>query len=421
MSHELLTASITRLKSLTFCAVAPTHAPERWRRTLSTTLGTTLVAVVVAGMLWAVPQPVARASNDDASTPILIAPGLAELSPELEASARKMQNRMRTVKHIVGASPDCGDVDLALVFAEEYNNPMFSIELGVQEAQVMGQHVVIDVIKVEDGRLHLEQALLDSEMAAYHEDFAHVLSTDSSIQLIDFIATGLSGDSFSSRTLRWTVPQWERPACLSLTSPDAPGCGVSIPFDVILPRDYYDSFPTFDGLMPPSWSFKHFLQIVRDPHGLDEVIDQRAHEFPVPCVLCPDGTGGFCWDEFLKGTSAASVARARYDVCVGKALESLALALLWKGTAASVVASLCFGVAIQQVGGVWKINFPKGVRIPKTWPVLVACLASLGLIGALIWNDIEMFQARLVLCLAAFQAEMHKLFDEACAVGEGAP
>ena len=143
--------------------------------------------------------------------------------------------------------------------------------------------------------------------------------------------------------------------------------------------------------------------------------------FPFHVFFVPTEQGGFCWDEFLKGTSAASVARARYDVCVGKALESLALALLWKGTAASVVASLCFGVAIQQVGGVWKINFPKGVRIPKTWPVLVACLASLGLIGALIWNDFQMFQARNVICLAAFQAEMHKLFDEACAVGEGAP
>lgn len=417
---QRLTESLARLKSQSDHTVVHILAAKRLRMTLSPVLSTSLGVAVVAGMLWAVPHPVAFASNEDANEPTLTTATLGELPPELEAAARRMQNRMRTVKHIVGASPDCGDVDLALVFAEEYNNPMFSIELGVQEAQVMGQHVVIDVIKVEDGRLHLEQALLDSEMAAYHEDFAHVLSTDSSIQLIDFIATGLSGDSFSSRTLRWTVPQWERPACLSLTSPDAPGCGLSIPFDVILPRDYYDSFPTYDPLMPPSWSFKHFLQIVRNPDGLDEVIDERAHEFPVPCVLCPEGTTGFCWDEFLKGTSAAGVAQARYRLCVGEAIESLALAVGWKITALSVVGSLCFGVEISQVGGVWKVKFKK-MSIPKSWPILAACLASLGLFGALIWNDIEMFQARLVLCLAAFQAEMHKLFDEACAVGEGAP
>ena len=418
---QRLTESLARLKSQSDHTVVHILAAKRLRMTLSPVLSTSLGVAVVAGMLWAVPHPVALASNEDANESTLTTATLGELPPELEAAARRMQHRMRTVKHIVGASSDWGDLDLALVFAEEYTNPTFSIEPGVQQAQVMGKDVVVDVLKVEDGRLHLERALSDPSMAPYHGDFEQVLSTHSSIHVIDFIATGQSGGRFSSRTVRWTGPQWERPDCLALTSPDAPMCGVSIPFDVILPRDYYESFPTVHPLVPPSWSFKEFVLVVRDPNRLDEVIEERAHEFPVPCVLCPNGTGGFCWDEFLKGNSEAGLAKANYDLCMEQAWGDFQSDILWELAALLVVLKLCLNIDISLSPPSPEIKFPKRVNFPKTWPSIIACALGTGIPLYFLYRDWKELLAAEAVCLWTFRVKMEELFDEVCAAGGGTP
>ena len=418
---QRLTESLARLKSQSDHTVAHILAAKRLRMTLSPVLSTSLGVAVVAGMLWAVPHPVARASSDDANEPTLTTAPLGELPPELEAAARRMQHRMRTVKHIVGASSDWGDLDLALVFAEEYTNPTFSIEPGVQQAQVMGKDVIVDVLKVEDGRLHLEQALNDPSMAPYHDDFEQVLSTHSSIHVIDFIATGQSGGQFSSRTVRWTGPQWERPDCLALTSPDAPMCGVSIPFDVILPRDYYDIFPTAHPLVPPSWSFKDFVLVVRDPNRLDEVIEERAHQFPELCVLCPNGTVGFCWSEFLKGNSEAGLAKAAYDLCMERACDDFQSDIVWEGVALMVVLKLCLNIEIDLTLPNPKVKFPKHVKYPKTWPSIIACALGLGIPAYFLYRDYKEWLAAEAVCLWTFRVKMEELFDEVCAAGGGTP
>ena len=198
-------------------------------------------------------------------------------------------------------------------------------------------------------------------------------------------------------------------------------CGVSIPFDVILPRDYYDIFPTAHPLVPPSWSFKDFVLVVRDPNRLDEVIEERAHQFPELCVLCPNGTVGFCWSEFLKDNSEATVALAQYRICIDDAESVFWIHASWKITALLIAVKLCFNIEITPTLPNPKVKFPKRFDYPKTWPSVIACLLGVGGPAYLIYRDVEAYFARRALCLVAFNAKMKELFDEACAAGGGTP
>ncbi len=198
-------------------------------------------------------------------------------------------------------------------------------------------------------------------------------------------------------------------------------CGVSIPFDVILPRDYYDIFPTAHPLVPPSWSFKDFVLVVRDPNRLDEVIEERAHQFPELCVLCPNGTVGFCWSEFLKGNSEAGLAKAAYDLCMERACDDFQSDIVWEGVALMVVLKLCLNIEIDLTLPNPKVKFPKHVKYPKTWPSIIACALGLGIPAYFLYRDYKEWLAAEAVCLWTFRVKMEELFDEVCAAGGGTP
>jgi len=396
------------------------HAPRHQTlRTTRAALAGLLGILGCAAFLEASPSPSPAPRDDFADDAALGDELSSRLGPAFQRHMDKFDMRMRLAREHFGASSDHSTVDLEVVFDEEEFEPGFTVAEGDFVGSVFGVPAFLKVLEVHDARPLLDAALSLPDFRGGREALSLALATDSQIRLVDLVAISQdTGAMFSSRVLHWTPPQAERRECLGL--PDSQGqlCGLSVPFDLIAPEDMQHAYPEFNPIIPASWSFPEFVRTVRNPDRMNSDIAYYAQLSPVRCMSCPTVPRGICIDEFMAPGTAAHLALAEYNYCVAAAWDDFLDAdMMFKLGAAGVVAYACFGVEIYIVPGsnVWKVKFPKGLRVPKTWQGWVLCGGASGIIGLMIWSDYQRYLAAVALCNARFAAAIREEFERICA------
>jgi hypothetical protein len=315
-----------------------------------------------------------------------------------------------------GASAEQSHVDMALSFEMEEGNPNFVIEEGQHLGTVYGVPAFIDVLGVQDGRPFLEQAALMPVFRRHSDVLEEVLASDMQLTIVDILAVSqVNGEMFSSRVLHWTPPQQERALCMALPASNDKMCGLSMPHDFITPDQWRYTYPEPNPLLPPSQSFYEYSITIRNPERLAHQLLEMSERFPELCVSCPNGLGAICASEFYEEGTALHLAKAELDACLADANQTFLTATGIAATVTGVAMYVCFGCEFKSEPPFLRCG---RLRLPKTLPQILGCLAAAGVSGTVWWVLYDRWSAARELCHARFAFAFRQELDRRCAAAQ---